>query len=133
MLTITGKPVNNQAVRLVERRWVVSSPRPALAAQARYFRVLGDATRLRVLEILLRGEHTVADLAATIGAPRSRISNHLACLKWCRFVAARRQGQHVIYRVADPRVQTLIVAARSLTAARCDHLAQCRRIGPDWI
>jgi DNA-binding transcriptional ArsR family regulator len=116
-----------------ERRWVVSSPRPALAARARYFRVLGDPTRLHVVEILLRGERTVAELAATIGAPRSRISNHLACLKWCRFVAARRQGQHVVYRVADPRVEMIMTAVRSLTADRCDHLAQCRRIGPDWI
>jgi ArsR family transcriptional regulator, cadmium/lead-responsive transcriptional repressor len=106
---------------------------PAQAAQARYFRVLGDPTRLRVLEVLLGGEHTVADLAAAIGAPRSRISNHLACLKWCRFVAARRQGRHVLYRVADPRVETLVTAAQSLTAERCDHLARCRRIGPDWI
>ena len=105
----------------------------ALAAGARYFRVLGDPTRLHVLEVLLTGERTVADLAAIIGAPRSRISNHLACLKWCRFVAARREGRHVIYRVADPRVKTLITAARSLTAERCEHLARCRRIGPSWI
>lgn len=119
--------------RSVEPRCAVASPGPALAARARYFRVLGDPTRLHVLEVLLGGERTVAELAATIGGPRSRISNHLACLKWCRFVAARRQGRHVVYRVADRRVETLITAARGLTAERCEHLAQCRRIGPDWI
>jgi ArsR family transcriptional regulator len=86
-----------------------------------------------MLEVLLAGERTVADLAAILRAPRSRISNHLACLKWCRFVAAHRQGRHVVYRVADPRVGTLIAAARSLPAEQCDHLARCRRIGPDWI
>ena len=86
-----------------------------------------------MLEVLLGGERMVADLEAIVGAPRSRISNHLACLKWCRFVTARRRGRHVVYRVADPRVGTLIAAARSLTAGRCDYLARCGRIGPDWI
>ena len=121
-------------MRPVEHRRVVSSSGPALAARARYFRVLGDPTRLHMLEVLLGGERTVADLAAIMNAPRSRVSNHLACLKWCRFVAARRQGRHVVYRVADPRVETLVTAAApGLTAERCDHLARCRRIGPDWI
>lgn len=130
---MTGKPVNNQDMRSVAHRCVVSSPDLALTARARYFRVLGDSTRLHLLEALFGGERTVADVAAIIGAPRSRISNHLACLKWCRFVAARRQGRHVVYRVADPRVGTHIAATRSLTAGQCDHLARCRRIGPDWI
>ena len=117
----------------VEGRRVVSAPGPALAAKARYFRVLGDPTRLHMLEVLLGGERTVADLEAIVGAPRSRVSNHLACLKWCRFVTARRRGRHAVYRVADPRVGKLIAAARRLTAGRRDYLARCRRIGPDWI
>ncbi len=120
-------------MRPVEQHGVTPALDPAPAARARYFRVLGDPTRLRVLEVLLGGERTVAELAAVIGAPRSRISNHLACLKWCQFVAAQRQGRHVVYRVADPRVGLLIAAARSLPVERCDHLARCRRIGPDWV
>ncbi len=115
------------------QRRALPSTGPGLAARARYFRVLGDPTRLRVLEVLLEGERSVVELAAVLGAPRSRISNHLACLKWCRFVAARRQGRHVVYRVVDPRVGALIAAAKSLTAERCDHLARCQRIGPAWI
>jgi DNA-binding transcriptional ArsR family regulator len=106
---------------------------PALAARARYFRVLGDPTRLRVLEILRDGERTVADLVAIMGVPRSRLSNHLACLKWCRFVAAGRRGRHVAYRLADARVKLLIGLAKDLSAERCGYLARCRRIGPDWI
>ena len=118
--------------KLVQRR-PAPAPGPAPAARARYFRVLGDPTRLQMLEVLLNGECSVVELAAIIGAPRSRVSNHLACLKWCRFVSARRRGRHVVYRVADPRVGKLIAAARSLSIVRCDYLARCRRIGPDWI
>ncbi|HXF71427.1 MAG TPA: metalloregulator ArsR/SmtB family transcription factor [Actinomycetota bacterium] len=102
-------------------------------ALARYFRVLGDPTRLRIVEALLERERTVSELVALVGAPQSRVSNHLACLKWCRVVRAERRGRHVVYGIADPRVGGLIEAARAVAAEHCDHLASCRRIGPDWV
>lgn len=103
------------------------------AAGARFFRVLGDPTRLRILELLLAGPRTVAELAAAVGAPRARVSNHLACLRWCGFAEAERRGRQVIYRIADPRLAELLTAARPLIADKAVHLASCRRIGPDWI
>lgn len=117
----------------VVRELRLPSAPPTLVARARYFRVLGDPTRLRMLEALSEHERTVAELVSITGAPRSRVSNHLACLKWCRFVTARRQGQHVVYRVADPRVADLLALSRGLSDERCGHLARCRRIGPEWI
>jgi ArsR family transcriptional regulator, cadmium/lead-responsive transcriptional repressor len=120
-------------MRSVEHHRVVPAPGPALAAQARYFRVLGDPTRLRMLDALLEGERTVAELVSITGAPRSRISNHLACLKWCRFVTARRAGRHVVYRAADPHIGELLALSKGLSMERCGYLARCRRIGPEWI
>lgn len=102
-------------------------------ALARYFRVLGDPTRLRIAEALLEGERTVSELAALLAAPQSRVSNHLACLKWCRVAEAERRGREVVYRITDPRVGEVIGLARSLAAGHAGHLASCRRIGPDWI
>jgi len=102
-------------------------------ALARYFRVLGDPTRLRIIEALLERERTVSELVRLVGAPQSRVSNHLACLKWCRFAEAERRGRQVLYRIADPGVSELIRVARSLAGEHRDHLATCRRIGPDWI
>ena len=102
-------------------------------ALARYFRVLGDPTRLRIVDALLERERTVSELVALVGAPQSRVSNHLACLKWCRVVRAERRGRHVVYGIADPRVGGLIEAARAVAAEHCAHLASCRRIGPDWV
>lgn len=102
-------------------------------ASARFFRVLGDPTRLRILELLLEGPRTVSELVEATGARQSRVSNHLACLRWCRFVEDERRGRQVTYRVADPRVGRLLGLGRELTAEHCEYLASCGRIGPDWI
>ena len=102
-------------------------------ALSRYFRVLGDPTRLRILEALHENERTVSELVALLGASQSKISNHLACLRWCRFTESERRGRTVIYRIADDRVASLLELAASLAEPNCDHLASCRRIGPDWI
>lgn len=102
-------------------------------ATARFFRVLGDANRLRILELLLARPHTVSELAADLGAPPARVSNHLACLRWCRFVMDERRGRTVLYRIADPEVGKVVALGRRLAAAHCEHLATCGRIGPDWI
>ncbi|HXF36970.1 MAG TPA: metalloregulator ArsR/SmtB family transcription factor [Actinomycetota bacterium] len=102
-------------------------------ALARYFRVLGDPTRLRILEALLERERTVSELVQLVGAPQSRVSNHLACLKWCRMAEAERRGRNVVYRVTDRRLRELLAEAVELAAEHREHLATCRRIGPDWI
>src|SRR5712691_6601043 len=90
---------------------------------ARYFRVFGDPTRVRIVEALLDGERTVSELVALTGAPQSRVSNHLACLKWCRVAEADRQGREVVYRVTDRRVRALLDAAAAIAAEHCEHLA----------
>jgi DNA-binding transcriptional ArsR family regulator len=102
-------------------------------ALARYFRVLGDPTRLRIADALLDGERFVSELVDPLGVPQSRVSNHLACLRWCRFVESDRRGRSVVYRITDPRVADLIGLAASLAEPNCDHPASCTRIGPAWI
>lgn len=111
-----------------------TTPAPDLAlASARFFRVLGDPTRLRILELLLERPHTVSELVEATGTGQGRVSNHLACLRWCRFVESERNGRQVTYRVADPRLGGLLEQAEELTRDHCEHLASCRRIGPEWI
>jgi DNA-binding transcriptional ArsR family regulator len=102
-------------------------------AVSRYFRVLGDPTRLRIVEALLERERTVSDLVDLLGAPQSRVSNHLACLRWCRLVESERRGRTVVYRVADGRISRLLGLAASLSEPNSEHLASCKRIGPDWV
>lgn len=107
---------------------------PALpVGRARWFRVLADPTRLAIVEHLLTGPHSVTELVRKTGLPQSRISNHLACLRWCRFVHADRQGRRVVYTIADPRLRQLLALADDLVAEHADYLATCHRIGPDWM
>jgi DNA-binding transcriptional ArsR family regulator len=101
-------------------------------ASARFFRVLGHPTRLRILALLLEEPRTVSELVEAVGSSQSRVSNHLACLRWCGFVETERHGRQITYRLCDPRVRDVLAAGEELAADHCDVLASCTRIGPDW-
>lgn len=95
---------------------------------AKYFRGLGDPTRVRILELLVAGEHSVSALVTRLGATQPQVSNHLACLRWCGFVQSRREHRTVFYRVADERVPAMLELARGLLEDNAEHVAACRRI-----
>jgi len=96
---------------------------------AKYFRGLGDPIRLRILELLrAEGELSVGELVATLGLPQPQVSNHLACLRWCGFVEARREGRTVLNRIADQRVEAMLELAQALLADNAEHVAACCQI-----
>ena len=95
---------------------------------AKYFRGLGDATRVRILAALNGHERSVGELVALLDEPQPKVSNHLACLRWCGFVDSRREHRTVYYRIADPRVATIIELAHSLLEGNAEHVAAFRRI-----
>ena len=96
---------------------------------AKYFRALGDPTRLRLLRLLqAEGELSAGELTRRLGQPQPKVSNHLACLRWCGFVTTRRQHRVVYYRLADQRVAALLELADGLLADNADHVAACCRI-----
>jgi ArsR family transcriptional regulator, cadmium/lead-responsive transcriptional repressor len=105
-----------------------STPVP-IELVAKYFRGLGDPTRLRIVEALRsEGELTVGELATRLALPQPKVSNHLACLRWCGFVEARRVGRTVYNRAADARVAAMIDLAEALLADNAEHVAACCRI-----
>jgi DNA-binding transcriptional ArsR family regulator len=91
----------------------------------KYFRALGDPTRLRLLEILDGGEASVGELVEALGASQPQVSKHLACLRWCGFVETRREHRTVHYRIADPRVSEVLALGRGLLADNAEHVAAC--------
>lgn len=96
---------------------------------AKYFRGLGDATRVRILQLLAEhGELAVSELVMRLDESQPKVSNHLACLRWCGFVATRREHPSVYYRVADKRVSALLGLAHALLADNGAHVATCGQI-----
>jgi ArsR family transcriptional regulator, cadmium/lead-responsive transcriptional repressor len=95
---------------------------------SKYFRALGDPTRLRILELLREEEMSVTAIVEAVGAAQPRISNHLACLRWCGFVSARREHRLVFYRLADARVATMLDLGHALLADNEYHVAADRTI-----
>jgi DNA-binding transcriptional ArsR family regulator len=96
---------------------------------AKYFRGLGDPTRLRILELLRdEGELSVGALVERLGQPQPKVSNHLVCLRWCGFITARREHRTVYNRIADKRVTTMLELAQALLDDNAEHVAACCRI-----
>lgn len=95
---------------------------------AKYFRGFGDPTRVRIMGLLADGERSVGELVELIGATQPKVSNHLACLRWCGFVDSRREHRTVYYRVADERVLQMLQLAHALLADNAEHVATCRHI-----
>jgi DNA-binding transcriptional ArsR family regulator len=75
------------------------------------------------------GELSVGELVQRLGQARPKVSNHLACLRWCGFVERARRHPNVFYRVADDRVIELLRLGRELLADNAEHVAACRRVG----
>jgi ArsR family transcriptional regulator, cadmium/lead-responsive transcriptional repressor len=95
----------------------------------KYFRALGDPTRVRILELLREhDELSVGELVDRLGQSQPKVSNHLACLRWCGFVHTRRDHPAIYYRVADERVTQLLTLAQALLSDNAEHVAACRRI-----
>jgi DNA-binding transcriptional ArsR family regulator len=95
----------------------------------KYFRALGDPTRLRILEMLQEhDELSVGEIVERLGESQPKVSNHLACLRWCGFVHTRRMHPTVYYRVADERVTQLLALGSALLADNAEHVAACRRV-----
>jgi ArsR family transcriptional regulator, lead/cadmium/zinc/bismuth-responsive transcriptional repressor len=77
------------------------------AALADTFKVLGDVTRVRILDVLSRAEVPVCDLAELIGLSQSAVSHQLRLLRNARLVKARRDGQHIYYTLDDQHIVKL--------------------------
>jgi DNA-binding transcriptional ArsR family regulator len=75
------------------------------------FRMLADATRIRILWALLGQELSVNELAAEVGKMPASVSQHLAKLRMTRLVQTRREGTSVFYRLENEHIAQLVTDA----------------------
>jgi DNA-binding transcriptional ArsR family regulator len=99
-------PLHRSTVVKYRDRMPVSHPLPDPVVEliAQRFRVLGEPVRIRLLERLRRGEATVTELTAVIGASQQNVSKHLGVLLEAGIVARRKQGTASLYRIEDEAV-----------------------------
>jgi len=110
---------------------------PSVTALAETFKVLGDTTRVRILDVLSRTELCVQDLARILGLTQSAVSHQLRLLRSSRLVRARRDGRQIFYVLDDDHIVGLFkqgldhveeqVGARPATAPRA---VRVRRVEP---
>jgi ArsR family transcriptional regulator len=79
---------------------------------AETFRVLGDPTRVRILDALSQGELCVCNLAAAVGLSESAVSHQLRLLRGRRLVRPRRAGRMVFYAIDDQHIMDLFAQGR---------------------
>jgi DNA-binding transcriptional ArsR family regulator len=91
--------------------------------KARFFRALAHPTRIRLLEILVRGGHTVQELQQALTLDQPLVSQQLAVLRNQNVVSAQKDGLSVRYTLRDPLVGELLDVARRIFN---NHLASTR-------
>jgi ArsR family transcriptional regulator len=79
-----------------------------VAVLAETFRVLGDPTRVRILDVLADLELCVCDIAELVGMSESAVSHQLRLLRTMRLVRPRRAGRQVFYAVDDHHILELL-------------------------
>jgi DNA-binding transcriptional ArsR family regulator len=83
----------------------------AFERAAALFRVVADASRLKLLERLAEGEWCVTELADAAGTGLSTVSQQLRLLRSVRIVSRRRAGKHIFYSLADGHMRDLVRSA----------------------
>ena len=91
--------------------------------KAQLFRALAHPTRIRILELLVRGGRTVQELQVLLALDQPLVSQQLAVLRHQRIVAAHKHGLSVRYEVRDRLVGDLLVVARQIVN---NHLLNTR-------
>ena len=76
-------------------------------ALAETFKVLGDATRVRIIDAISRSERCVQDIAEIVGLSESAVSHQLRLLRGMRLVRPRRDGRMVFYALDDQHIVRL--------------------------
>ena len=84
----------------------------SVEAVSEVFRLLGDPTRVRILDALTHGERCVCDLAALVGLTESAMSHQLRLLRGARLVHVRRMGRMAYYSLDDHHVAGLVYDIR---------------------
>ena len=102
--------VDERKVRRVQRQMKSNE---AIGRLAEVFKILGDATRVKIAFALSREELCVCDLANLLGASQSAVSHSLRSLRQLKLVRFRKEGKTTYYALDDDHIANLLNVAFS--------------------
>ncbi|MCI8778307.1 MAG: winged helix-turn-helix transcriptional regulator [Bacilli bacterium] len=79
-----------------------------LVGLSEFFKIFGDATRLRILDVLLNGEKCVNEISETLNVSQSAISHQLKNLRTSNLVKTKKLGKIVKYSIADNHIKIIL-------------------------
>lgn len=84
----------------------------SFAQAAECLGVLAHKDRLKLIDILLSGQHSVGELAELCEIPQSVTSDHLRLMQRCGFLTSSRNGRFVYYEVVEPHLKEILHCIR---------------------
>ena len=82
--------------------------------KADFFRALAHPIRIRILEVLGKGERNVQELQQVLGLDQPIVSQQLAILRGKNIVTPHKLGTTVRYALSDPLITRLLSVAREI-------------------
>ena len=102
--TESAAPILNYDPVIVKKVQEQMLEEKQLSAVSEFFKVLGDETRMKIINALSHGELCVSDIAAALGMTQSAVSHQLKLLRMANQVKARREGKSIYYSLDDQHV-----------------------------
>lgn len=96
--------------------------------QAAICKTFANPWRLRIVEALADGERSVSQLVGALGISKSNVSQHLGIMREKGMVESRRQGGHVYYRLANPKILTACRLMREVLLERLEEAGMLTRL-----
>ena len=81
----------------------------ALEQAAECLKTLAHPHRLRIVQMLLKGDYSVGELAEACGIPSAMTSEHLRLMQRCGFLDSEKDGRSVYYKVVESNLENIIV------------------------
>lgn len=92
---------------------------------SKFFKGFADYNRLCIFESLLESEKTVSEIINYTGFSRSKISNHLKCLREGDLVEARPEGKFIYYSIKDEKIKSILNIAIELVKYASEEKFNC--------
>ncbi|MBQ8320577.1 MAG: helix-turn-helix transcriptional regulator [Clostridia bacterium] len=109
-MTICEKKEHEQAVGSAKREALSEEQ---LGRVCNVFRVLGEPSRMKIVLALTGGEMCVYHILQAVGGTQSGVSHQLRVLKDNRIVRSRREGQNILYSLADDHIVEIVAMGRA--------------------